>query len=149
MRQPQGGTAPGVEQRARETGLARRASSDEDGSAQVVQLVLLAPLLGLLLALLLHLGLFLTTRQAVISATTEGLKAATLYGAEATIDGETRARQVLGDYSAAVGIEVDTTVDDLAGTVTMTVQADAPSVVPLLPYTVRYHATAPHERWLP
>ena len=115
----------------------------------MVQLVLLAPLLALLLALVLHLGLFLTTRQAVITATAEGLKEATLYGASPTVDGETRARQILDAHSAATGVTVETSVDDLAGTVTLIVQADAPSVAPGLPRTIRHTATGTHEQWLP
>lgn len=121
----------------------------EDGAAQVVQLVLLMPLLALLLALVLHLGLFLTTRQAVITATAEGLKDATLYGASPTVDGEARARQVLADHSTATGVTIETSVDDLAGTITLTVHADAPSVAPGLPRTIRHTATGTHERWLP
>ena len=121
----------------------------EDGASQVVQLVLLMPLLALLLALVLHLGLFLTTRQAVITATAEGLKEATLYGASPTVDGEARARQVLADHSTATAVTIDTRVDDLAGTITLTVHADAPSVAPGLPRTIRHTATATHERWLP
>ena len=121
----------------------------EDGAAQVVQLVLLMPLLALLLALVLHLGLFLTTRQAVITATAEGLKEATLYGGSPTVDGEARARQVLADHSTATGVTIETQVDDLAGTITLTVHADAPSVAPGLPRTIRHTATGTHERWLP
>ena len=121
----------------------------EDGASQVVQLVLLMPLLALLLALVLHLGLFLTTRQAVITATAEGLKEATLYGAAPTLDGEARVRQVLDDHSTATGVTVQTQVDDLAGTITLTVHADAPSVAPGLPRTIRHTATGTHERWLP
>lgn len=121
----------------------------EDGASQVVQLVLLMPLLALLLALVLHLGLFLTTRQAVITATAEGLKEATLYGASPTVDGETRARQVLADHSTATAVTIDTRVDDLAGTITLTVHADAPAVAPGLPRTIRHSATGTHERWLP
>lgn len=121
----------------------------EDGAAQVVQLVLLMPLLALLLALVLHLGLFLTTRQVVVTATAEGLKEATLYGASPTVDGEARARQVLADHSTATGVTIETQVDDLAGTITLTVHADAPSVAPGLPRTIRHTATGTHERWLP
>jgi len=117
--------------------------------SQVVQLVLLMPLLALLLALVLHLGLFLTTRQAVITATAEGLKEATLYGASPTVDGEARARQVLADHSTATGVTVHTQVDDLAGTVTLTIHVDAPSIAPGLPRTIRHTATGTHERWLP
>jgi hypothetical protein len=129
-------------------GLTRRLA-DEEGAAQVVQLVLLMPLLALLLALVLHLGLFLTTRQAVITATAEGLKEATLYGASPTVDGERRARQVLADHSTATGVTIQTSVDDLAGTVTLTIHADAPSIAPGLPRTIRHTATGTHERWLP
>lgn len=127
----------------------RRRLAEEQGAAQVVQLVLLMPLLALLLALVLHLGLFLTTRQAVITATAEGLKEATLYGATPTVDGAARARQVLADHSSASGVRVETSVDDLAGTITLIVQADAPSVAPGLPRTIRHSATGTHERWLP
>ena len=127
----------------------RRQLTDEDGAAQVVQLVLLTPLLALLMALLLHLGLYLMTRQAVIAATAEGLKDATVYGAMPAADGEARAREILGDYSAATGVSVATTVDDLAGTVTMTVTAQAPAVAPALPRAVTVSQTATHERWLP
>ena len=127
----------------------RRRLADEDGASQVIQLVLLTPLLALLLALVLHLGLFLTTRQAVITAVSEGLKEATLYGATPTVDGEVRARQVLADHSTATEVMIETAVDDLAGTVTLTVHANAPSVAPALPRTVTHSATATHERWLP
>ena len=123
--------------------------ADEGGAAQVVQLVLLAPLLALLMVLLLHLGLYLTTRQAVITAVSEGLKDATLYGAEPSTAGEDRARQILADHSSATGIAVETVVDDLAGTVTLRVQVDAPAVAPALPRTITHTATATHERWLP
>ena len=127
----------------------RRRLGDEDGAAQVVQLVLLTPLLALLMVLLLHLGLYLMTRQAVITATAEGLKDATVYGAMPSADGEARARQILDEHSAATGVSVATTVDDLAGTVTMTITAQAPAVAPALPRDVTVTQTATHERWLP
>lgn len=111
--------------------------------------MLLAPLLALLMVLLLHLGLYLMTRQAVVTATAEGLKQATVYGAVPSSDGPARARQVLEDHSAATGVTVTATVDDTAGTVTMTVTARAPAVAPALPRTVSVTQTATHERWLP
>jgi len=132
-----------------DSGPLRRRLAAEDGTAQVVQLVLLAPLLGFLLALLLHAGLFLTTRAVVITAVAEGLKDATLYGAVPAVDGETRAREVLAEHSAATAIQIETTVDDLVGTITLTVTVDAPAVAPGLPRTVRHSATGTHERWLP
>ncbi len=111
--------------------------------------MLLAPLLALLMVLLLHLGMYLMTRQVVITATAEGLKEATVYGAIPTTDGPARARQVLEDHSAATGVTAAATVDDTAGTVTMTVTALAPAIAPALPRTVSVSQTATHERWLP
>lgn len=148
--------ATGLQIPARSASVARRCRStwrrftdDEEGAAGVVQLVLIAPLLALLMVLLLHLGLFLMTRQAVITAVAEGLKDATVYGADPASAGPARAREILDDYSAATGVQVATSVDDLAGTVTMTVSAQAPGVAPALPRTIEITQTATHERWLP
>lgn len=127
----------------------RRRLAAEDGAAQLVQLVLLAPLLAVLMALLLHLGLYLMTRQAVLTATAEGLKEATVHGAAPTTDGPARALQVLEDHAPATDLTATASVDETAGTVTMTVTARAPAIAPGLPRTVSTTQTATHERWLP
>ena len=127
---------------------ARWRLAGQDGAAQLVQLVLLAPLLGLLMLLVAHAGLYATTRQAVVTATAEALKQATVHGADPTVDGPARAAAILETHSAATAVTTAVTVDDLAGTVTVTVTADAPAVAPGLPRTITHTQTGTHERWL-
>lgn len=126
----------------------RQRGYDEDGSS-IVQLVLLMPLLALLLASLLHAGLFLMTRQAVVTATSEGLSAATLHGATPTVDGRRRASEVLDNHSPATDARIEVTANPTAGTVTMTVTANAPSVAPGLPRTITITQSGTVERFLP
>ena len=116
----------------------------EDGDATVVG-VLLMPVLALALGAVLHLGLFLLARQATITAVQQGLTAATARDMS-TPDGETIARRLIDEHSAAETLTLATTTS--SGTLTMTATVRAPGLVPGLPRTITVAQTAVLEEFL-
>lgn len=116
----------------------------DDGDTTVVG-VLIMPLLALALGAVLHLGLYLLARQATITAVQQGLTAATAADTS-TAQGETIARQLIDDHSAAETLHLATTTG--AGRVTMTATVRAPALVPGLPRTITVTQTAVPEQFL-
>lgn len=116
----------------------------DDGDATVVG-VLIMPLLAFALGAVLHLGLYLLARQAAITAVQQGLTAAAAADTS-TAEGETIARQLIDDHSAAQTLSLATTTT--AGTVTMTATVRAPGLVPGLPRTIAVTQTAAREEFL-
>ena len=116
----------------------------EDGDATVVG-VLLMPVLALALGAVLHLGLFLLARQATITAVQQGLTAATARDMSTT-DGETVARRLIDQHSAAETLTLATTTS--SGTLTMAATVRAPGLVPGLPRTITVTQTAVLEEFL-
>jgi Flp pilus assembly protein TadG len=116
----------------------------DDGDATVVG-VLVMPLLALALGAVLHLGLYLLARQTTITAVQQGLTAATATDTSAE-EGETIARRLIDDHSAAETLELVTSTSP--GTVTMTVTVRAPGLVPGLPRTITVTQTAVREAFL-
>jgi Flp pilus assembly protein TadG len=116
----------------------------EDGDVTVVG-VLVMPLLALALGAVLHLGLYLLARQAAITAVQQGLTAATATDTS-TAEGETIARRLIGDHSAAETLSVATTTSP--GSVTMTATVRGPGLVPGLPRTITVSQTAVREEFL-
>ena len=116
----------------------------DDGDTTVVG-VLLMPLLALALGAVLHLGLYLLARQATITAVQQGLTAASATDTS-TAQGETIARQLIDNHSAAETLTLATTT--AAGRVSMTATVRAPALVPGLPRTVTVTQTAVPEEFL-
>jgi Flp pilus assembly protein TadG len=117
----------------------------EDGDATVVG-VLVMPLLALALGAVLHLGLYLLARQATITAVQQGLTAASATDTS-TAEGETIARRLIDDHSAAETLSLVTTTSPESVTMTATVRA--PGLVPGLPRTMTVTQTAVREEFLP
>ncbi len=116
----------------------------EDGDATVVG-VLVMPLLAVALGAVLHLGLYLLARQATITAVQQGLTAATATDTS-TAEGETIARRLIEDHSAAETLSLVTATSP--GSVTMTTTVRAPGLVPGLPRTITVTQTAVREEFL-
>jgi Flp pilus assembly protein TadG len=116
----------------------------EDGDATVVG-VLVMPLLALALGAVLHLGLYLLARQATITAVQQGLTAASATDSS-TAEGETIARRLIDDHSAAETLSLVTTTSP--GSVTMTATVSAPGLVPGLPRNITVTQTAVREEFL-
>jgi Flp pilus assembly protein TadG len=117
---------------------------DEDGDATVVG-VLLMPVLALALGAVLHLGLYLLARQVTITAVQQGLTAATAKDTSPE-EGESIARRLIDDHSAAETLSLGTTL--LPESVTMTATVRAPGLVPGLPRTLTVTQTAVREEFL-
>ena len=94
----------------------------EGGDATVVG-VLVMPLLAMALGAVLHLGLYLLARQATITAVQQGLTAATATDTS-TAEGETIARRLIDEHSAAEPLSLLTTTSP--GRVTMAATVRAP-----------------------
>ena len=107
--------------------------------------VLLMPLLALALGAVLHLGLYLLARQATVTAVQQGVTVAATADAPTT-DGESIARQLIGDHSAAQTRSVSSTTTET--TVTMTVTVRSPGLVPGLPRDLTVTQTAVREEFL-
>lgn len=116
----------------------------EGGDATVVG-VMVMPLLAMALGAVLHLGLYLLARQATITAVQQGLTAATATDTS-TAEGETIARQLIDDHSAAETLSLGTTTSP--GRVTMAATVRAPGLVPGLPRTITVAQTAVREEFL-
>ena len=118
--------------------------AQEGGDATVVG-VLVMPMLAMVLGAVLHLGLYLLARQATITAVQEGLTAASATDTS-TAEGETIARRLIDDHSAAETLSLLTTTS--SGRVTMTATVRAPGLVPGLPRTITVAQTAVQEEFL-
>ena len=116
----------------------------EGGDATVVG-VLIMPALAMALGAVLHLGLYLLARQATITAVQQGLTAATATDTSSA-EGETIARRLIDNHSAAETVSVVTTSSP--GRVTMTATVRAPGLVPGLPRTITVAQTAVLEEFL-
>ena len=117
----------------------------QDGTASVVQAALLMPLLALALGAVLHLGLYLLSRQVTVTAVQHGLTAAT--AADGSLDhGMAIATQLLTDHTAAQILDVSAT--DTPTTVTLTATVRTPAIVPAVTRTVTVTQTATKERWI-
>ena len=116
----------------------------ERGDSTVVG-VLVMPLLAMALGAVLHLGLYLLARQATITAVQQGLTAATATDTS-TAEGETIARRLIDDHSAAETLSVLTTTSP--GSVTLTATVRAPGLVPGLPRHITVAQTAVREEFL-
>ena len=116
----------------------------ERGDATVVG-VLVMPLLAMALGAVLHLGMYLLARQATITAVQQGLTAATATDIS-TAEGETIARQLIDEHSAAETLSLLTTTSP--GRVTMAATVRAPGLVPGLPRTITVAQTAVREEFL-
>ncbi len=103
------------------------------------------PLLAMALGAVLHLGLYLLARQATITAVQQGLTAATATDTS-TAEGETIARRLIDDHSAAETLSLGTATSP--GIVTMTATVRAPGLVPGLPRTITVTQTAVREAFL-
>lgn len=117
----------------------------EDGSVSLVTAALALPLLALSLGIVLHLGVYLLSRQVAITAVQQGLTAATANGGT-THQGETIARELIADHSAADLMSLSTS--PAATTVTMTARIRTPALVPGLVRTVTVTQTAVREVWI-
>ena len=116
----------------------------EDGDATVVG-VLVMPLLALALGAVLHLGLYLLARQTTITAVQQGLTAASATDSSPA-EGETIARRLIQDHSAAETLTLGTALSPESVTMTATVRA--PGLVPGLPRTITVTQTAVREEFL-
>lgn len=116
----------------------------EDGDTTVVG-VLVMPLLALALGAVLHLGLYLLARQATITAVQQGLTAASATDSSIA-EGETIARRLIEEHSAAGTLSLVTTTSP--GSVTMTAIVRAPGLVPGLPRDITVTQTAVREEFL-
>ena len=103
------------------------------------------PLLAMALGGVLHLGLYLLARQATITAVQQGLTAATAADTS-TAEGESIARRLIDEHSAAETLSLLTTT--LPGRVTMSATVRAPGLVPGLPRTISVAQTAVLEEFL-
>lgn len=117
----------------------------EDGAATLVQAALIMPLLAFALGCLLHLGLYLLSRQVVITAVQQGVTAAASAGGTPG-QGEDVARQLISDHSAAQIVGVEAT--SAATTVRLSVTVRTPAVVPGLTRAITVAQSATREQWI-
>ncbi len=118
---------------------------NEDGSVSLVTAALALPLLALSLGIVLHLGVYLLSRQVAITAVQQGLTAATANDGT-TSNGEAIARDLIADHSAAELMSLTTA--PAPTTLTMTARIRTPALVPGLTRTVTVTQTATREAWI-
>ncbi len=116
----------------------------EDG-ATLVEAALIMPLLAFALGAILHLGLYLLSRQVVVTAVQQGLTAATAADGT-TAQGKTIASQLIAAHSAAEILDLTATAT--SSTVTLTATVRTPAVVPGLTRTVTVAQSAAKEQWV-
>lgn len=119
---------------------------DESGAASLVTAVLVMPLLVLSLAAVLHLGIYLLSRQVAVTAVQQGLTVATAANAT-TGQGIAVTRDFIDDHSTASIVAV-TSTPATAPTITITARIITPAVVPGLTRTITVTQTATRERWI-
>lgn len=119
----------------------------EHGTVSIVQAALITPLLALLLGMVLHLGLFMLSRQAATSAVQRGVTVAASrdgtdgQGRQATID-------IISQHSPLVIQGVSVTSSGNPPQVTVTANVRAPGLVPGLPRTLTVSQSAVREEWI-
>lgn len=117
----------------------------DEGSVSIVQAALIMPLLAMALGGVLHLGLYLLSRQVVITAVQEGLTVATAADGT-TSQGETTTQLLIDDHSAVDILSLSSSTT--ATTVTMTATVQTPGLVPGLTRLVTVTQTAAKEQWI-
>ena len=126
-------TNPGHRQRLRE-------ALAGDRGAATLQNTIIAPVLLLVLAVFLHLGIILHANNLAHAAATSA------YNASGT-DGSTAGLAVLNQSGSPIS-GASVAVDRGANTVTVTVTGNAPSFVPGLTTNIDVTVTGPTERWV-
>lgn len=117
-----------------------------DRGAATLQNTIIAPVLLLVLAIFLHLGIVLHANNLAHAAATTAYNTARSYNASGT-DGSAAGLAVLNQSGSPInGASVD--VDRGANTVTVTVTGTAPSFVPGLTTNIDVTVTGPTERWV-
>jgi hypothetical protein len=119
-----------------------------DAGYSVLELAVVLPFFIVLLMLVFQAATVWYGRGIVQATAREGLRAAEAYNATAD-DGQTRASDYLQQVApnALTGPHID--VSRGADTVTVTVTAHVPALVPFATFTVHAHATGPVERYRP
>jgi Flp pilus assembly protein TadG len=147
---------PGVINAARVVRLRRLRRPRGDGGASALEMAILAPALLMIIFFAVQAGLYYYGRAVAIQAAREGVSQLRLAQDAATaeaIGGDVRVRT--REFAVAVGREtltsprVDSTYDDDAGAVSVTVSGQVITLVPGLDLTVRETVHGRIERFAP
>lgn len=117
-----------------------------DRGAVTLQNVIVAPVLLLILAIFLHLGIILHANNLAQAAATSAYNAARDYGGSSA-DGTAAGYAILDQPGSPIRrAAID--INRGANTVTVTVTGNAPSFVPWITTAVNVTVTGPTERWV-